>query len=126
MSLSSVSVNKMRDDFSKMLSVVGQSVVRTPVIKKISNTYGTVSFEDGTDETIVVSINRQDSRWNREESGAFEDADVIMYTKYDQEINLHDKIRYNNKLYRVEKEPLNNLISNSVIFKKCGLYLIDN
>jgi len=115
---------KMRDDFEKILSKTGALVTRIPVNKSLDSFAGAETLSNGISEIILVSIAKENTKWKVDKIGEMENADLVMYTKYNQEINKNDKITLDTRIYRVQN-VLNNYEEGYVIFKKCALYLIE-
>jgi hypothetical protein len=114
----------MRSDFEKILSKTGAYVIRIPALKSIDSFVGAETLSDGVSETILVSVAKENTKWKVGKMGEMENADLVMFTKYTQEVNKNDKITLDTRIYRIQN-VLNVYEEGYIVFKKCALYLIE-
>jgi hypothetical protein len=112
------------NNFSTDTNLAGKTVVRTPVTKTLSNTYGDETLSTGTNENIDVYFVRMKEDWMFNKEGEVEGGDAFMQTKYNQTINKNDIITYASEKYRVEN-VYELRVNGELVGKNCNLFLIE-
>ena len=101
----------------------GVTVTRTSVTVAKDNIGGQKTYTDGSDENITVVFQNPNQNFGLDKAGLTERFDGLMFIKYDQTMNKHDKITHNSKIYRVDKVT-DRLFDGNTIFKKVILFFI--
>jgi len=108
-------------------SIIGSSVVRTPVTKTVSNTYGDETLTTGTNETINCFMSLDFKKTNRyftSEEGEVLSGDAFILVKSTQTLNRNDIITYDGNKYRVAdvyRMTVNNVLTGT----QGNLFLIE-
>ena len=103
---------------------LGQSVVRTPRVKTISNVTGSPTYTSGTNETISAIFRRRSRTYDWAKEGLFESGDFFMQVKTTQALNKEDIITVGTEKFRVDNVIMRQ-IGGVDIFKVANGFLID-
>jgi hypothetical protein len=112
------------DFTNNALSDFGMTVVRTPRTKNISNTTGSPTYTNGTNEDITVVFTKRVTGYQWDKEGLVEQGDAFMMVDKDQTINKEDLITVDGETFRVDTVILRTP-GGLDMFKSCVLFLVD-
>lgn len=109
------------DKYITALTHSGCTVVRTPVTKTTTNSYGDEALAEGTAENINVYFTVYSDDWIFDKEGNIRGGNAYIMCKSDQTINLDDKITYGGIDYRV-KNVIKRYANGICVFQDVNLF----
>jgi len=111
------------DFTSNALNDFGQTVVRTPITKTVSNNTGSPTYTSGTNQNITAIFTHRSQNFDWAKEGLFEDGDAFMQVDKDQALNKEDIITVDSQKYRVDN-IITRQASGDKLFKSCNLFKV--
>jgi len=109
------------NNFATSINYIGTTVVRTPVTKTTSNSYGDETLTEGTAESINVYFTVYSDDWIYDKEGNIRGGNAYIMCKSTQTINLDDKITYQSIDYRV-KNVIKRYVGGVCVFQDANLF----
>jgi len=116
----------IRDNYNVVaFQYMGDSVTYTPVTKEISAMSGQEVLTKGASTKLTVNFKRIEKKWWFDKLGKIEGGDAIMYIPYNSVVKEDDEIIFLGNTYRVMSVLSVTSTGNTVVFKKCNMFLVN-